>query len=99
MAHENDQNDAHGREYLAAAEGMADLYGRRLEPEQSDQPAGLADEYGRVWTVGQSLTWARAGWPPGLTLTTPIIAIEGGRYVVSDDGQTYYVEPTEVMPL
>ena len=87
--------DAHQREYLAAAEGMADLYGRSLEPE----PAGLADEYGRVHRVGETLTWARAGWPAGLSLTSPITAIEAGRFVVNEDGQTYYVEPTEVMPL
>ncbi len=87
--------DPHSREYLAAADGMADLYGRHVEPE----PAGLADEYGRVHLVGQSLTWARAGWPPGLTLTSRIIGVDAGRYVVTEDGQTYYVETTEVMPL
>lgn len=90
-----DATDPHSREYLAAAEGMADLYGRQLEPE----PAGLADCYGRMVRVGDSLVWARAGWPAGLTMTSRVVAIEGGRYVCVEDGIQHYVTPAEVMPL
>lgn len=88
--------DAHDREYLAAAEGMADLYGRAMEPEPA---AGLDDIYGRTVRVGDSLTWARVGWPAGLTMTSRVIAIDGGRYVVDEDGIQHYVTPAEVMPL
>lgn len=35
--------DAHDREYLAAAEGMADLYGRRMEPEPSRTLPSVGD--------------------------------------------------------
>lgn len=35
--------DAHEREYLAAAEGMSDLYGRQLEPEASCSLPSVGD--------------------------------------------------------
>lgn len=35
--------DAHDREYLAAAEGMADLYGRRLEPDAACTLPSIGD--------------------------------------------------------
>lgn len=85
----------HDREYLAAAEGMAEVYGRPTEAG----PAGLADCYGRMVRVGDSLIWARAGWPAGLTITSRVVAIEGERYVVNEDGIQHYVTPAEVMPL
>lgn len=90
-----DATDPHEREYLAAAEGMAEVYGRPTEPE----PVGLPDCYGRMVRVGDSLTWARAGWPAGLTITSRVVAIEGERYVVNEDGIQHYVTPAEVMPL
>lgn len=90
-----DATDPHSREYFAAAEGMADLYGRQLEPE----PASLADCYGRPVRVGDSLIWARVGWPAGLTMTSRVLAIDGERYVVTEDGIQHYVTPDEVMPL
>lgn len=85
----------HEREYQAAVEGMAEVYGRPTEAE----PAGLADCYGRMVRVGDSLIWARAGWPAGLTITSRVVAIEGERYVVNEDGIQHYVTPAEVMPL
>lgn len=85
----------HDREYHAAVEGMAEVYGRPTKAE----PAGLADCYGRMVRVGDSLIWARAGWPAGLTITSRVVAIEGERYVVNEDGIQHYVTPAEVMPL
>lgn len=86
----------HDREYLAAAEGMADMYGRRLEPV--DQPDGLVDPWGRMVRVGDEIHWARDGWPVGLVMKSPVIAIRAGRYVVNEDGIHHFVTLGEVVP-
>ena len=86
--------DAHGREYLAAADGMADLYGRDPAPEAD----GLDDCYGRYVRVGSWLTWREESWPAGRSMSGLVRAIDAGRYVIDDEGDRHYVTPSQVMP-
>jgi len=90
-----DANDPHQREYLAAAEGMADLYGRGVPHHVVE---GLDDCYGRHVRVGDWLTWRREDWPPGRTRSGRVRAIDGGRFVTVDDEGDSHVLPGEVMP-
>lgn len=90
--------DPHSREYLAAAEGMADLYGRQIPPHEVE---GLDDCYGRHIRVGDWLTWRDESWPAGRTMSGLVRAIDAGRYVVDEDstaGVRHFVSPAQVMP-
>lgn len=88
--------DAHEREYLAAAEGMGDLYGRKVLPHEVE---GLDDVYGRHVRVGDWLTWRDESWQPGRTSSGRVAAIDDGRFLVVDvDGERSFVLPAQVMP-
>lgn len=85
--------DAHEREYLAAAAGMAETYG-----ESPHQVEGLDDCYGRHVRVGEWLTWREESWPAGRTMSGLVRSIDRDRYVIDDDGVRHFVTPAQVMP-
>lgn len=86
--------DAHSREYFAAAEGMADLYGRQLEP---DQPCTLPSVGDRI--AYRLPTMSEASSEAGRVVR--VVAGDGQRptiVVEPEDGQTLRVVDARPWP-
>jgi hypothetical protein len=69
--------DAHEREYLAAAAGMSDTYGRRAQSEGRWINGRLCN----TWAVGDPVTWdAEDGRHAGLVIE--VVDAEANTYLI-----------------